>query len=123
MKLTKETLKQLIKEEYDAMAEQDMTPAPPTQSVLGDEDLDKLDQELGTGEYEPGCHGEEWPMDFVDWLMHSPDGDRLRAEYEAEKAARGARPPRDPRSFMKESRNVKLTKQTLQEMIRKELNT
>ena len=46
MKITKSALKQLIKEELD------MTPPAQTQSVLGDEDLDSLDRDLGMPDWE-----------------------------------------------------------------------
>jgi len=129
MKITKSALKQLIKEELD------MTPPAQTQSVLGDEDLDSLDQDLGTGPFyggESGCDDEqlpEWAQDgnFVNWLLNSPDGDGVRAAYEAEKAARGApaatRATRalSGRGMTNESVR-RVSKSTLKQLIKEELS-
>tara|TARA_R110000824_G_scaffold259553_3_gene448266 strand:- start:707 stop:1741 length:1035 start_codon:yes stop_codon:yes gene_type:complete len=123
MKITKSALKQLIKEELD------MTPPAQTQSVLGDEDLDSLDQDLGMPDWvESGCDDEqlpEWAQDgnFVNWLLNSPDGDRARAAYEAEKAARGA--PAATRALsghgMTNESVRRVSKSTLKQLIKEEL--
>ena len=127
--LTKQRLKALIREETARMRKkktvkeeyENMTPPAQTQSVLGDEDLDTLDHELGTGEYE--AHTCPDPDDaFMDWLLNSPEGDRARAAYEAEKAARGAEPPGrmprmpSPQQLARES----LTKSKLISLIKEE---